>query len=312
MNDAFHFETLVWDWPIAIYLLLIGISSGMVIIAVLLKRQILVADAANDSVIKATAIIAPLAVILGLVILIFHLARSWTFWYLMVYYNPHSVMSLGVMLFQVYMLALILWIIAIYQAKLVNLPHMAWASRLVRPIAKWEPGLDIIMLLLAVLLGVYTGFLLLALTSYPLLNNPVLPLLFLASGLTSAVAMAVFCALVFYKQSVHSPSLTFIHRLELPLIIIELGLLTVFFIGLIFGGGQKEVAALTALKGFWGAVFWVGIVGLGIVLPIGLRLLCNERIKFNKVYLVAMSGIGLCSVLMLRMFILYAGQMVMA
>jgi len=312
MNAAFHFDTLVWDWPIAIYLLLIGISSGMVIIAVLLKRQILVVNAVNDSIIKATTIIAPLAVILGLVILIFHLARSWTFWYLMVFYNPHSVMSLGVMLFQIYMLMLILWIITIYQEKITDIFHPAWVSRLVRLIAKWERGLDIIMVFLAVLLGVYTGFLLLALKSYPLLNNPVLPLLFLASGLTSAVAMAIFCGLVFYKQSVHSPSLAFIHRLELPLIMIEFGLLAVFFIGLIFGGGQKEVSALNALKGFWGAVFWLGIVGLGILLPIALKLLCSERIKFNKAYLVTMSGIGLCSVFMLRMFILYAGQMVMA
>ncbi|HEY0209099.1 cytochrome c nitrite reductase subunit NrfD [Acerihabitans sp.] len=312
MNAAFHFDTLVWDWPIAIYLLLIGISSGMVIIAVLLKRHILVINAVNDGIIKATTIIAPLAVILGLVILIFHLARSWTFWYLMVFYNPHSVMSLGVMLFQIYMLVLIFWIIAIYQEKITDILHPAWVSRLVRLIARWERGLDLIMVFLAVLLSVYTGFLLLALKSYPLLNNPVLPLLFLASGLTSAVAMAIFCALVFYKQSVHSPSLAFIHRLELPLIMIELVLLAVFFIGLIFGGGQREVAALTALRGFWGAVFWLGIVGLGILLPIALALLCSERIKFNKAYLVTMSGIGLCSVFMLRMFILYAGQMVMA
>ncbi|WP_413723985.1 cytochrome c nitrite reductase subunit NrfD [Sodalis sp. RH16] len=312
MNTAFHFDTLVWDWPIAVYLLLIGISSGMVIIAVLLKRYILVANAADDGVIKATTIIAPLTVILGLVILIFHLARSWTFWYLMVFYNPHSIMSLGVMLFQIYMAVLILWIIAIYQAKISDIINLAWVSRLVRLIAKGERGLDIIMIFLAVLLGVYTGFLLLALKSYPLLNNPVLPLLFLASGLTSAVAMAILCGLMFYKQSVHSPSLAFIHKLELPLIIMEFGLLAVFFIGLIFGGGQKEVAAATALRGFWGAVFWLGVMGLGILLPIALKLLCSERIKFNKAYLVTMSAIGLCSVFILRMFILYAGQMVMA
>ena len=35
------------------------------------------------------------------------------------------------------------------------------------------------MLVLAVLLGAYTGFLLSALKSYPFLNNPILPVLFL-------------------------------------------------------------------------------------------------------------------------------------
>ncbi|WP_413738359.1 cytochrome c nitrite reductase subunit NrfD [Sodalis sp. RH21] len=312
MNAAFHFDTLVWDWPIAIYLLLIGISSGMVIIAVVLKRQILVGNAGSDGIIKATIIIAPLTVILGLVILIFHLARPWTFWYLMVFYNPHSVMSLGVMLFQIYMVALILWIVAIYQQNIVDIIQLAWVSRIVHFIAGWERRLDIAVFILAILLGVYTGFLLLALKSYPLLNNPVLPLLFLVSGLTSAVAMAIFCGLAFCKQSVHSPSLAFIHQLEQPLILTELVLLAVFFIGLIFGGGQKETAALNALSGFWGAVFWLGVVGLGMVLPVALRLLCKERIKFHKIYWLAMSGVALCSVFMLRMFILYAGQMVMA
>ena len=34
-TSAFHFESLVWDWPIAIYLFLIGISAGLVTLAVL-------------------------------------------------------------------------------------------------------------------------------------------------------------------------------------------------------------------------------------------------------------------------------------
>ena len=38
MTSAFHFDSLVWDWPIAIYLFLLGISSGLVTLAVLLRR----------------------------------------------------------------------------------------------------------------------------------------------------------------------------------------------------------------------------------------------------------------------------------
>ncbi|GDK80833.1 formate-dependent nitrite reductase membrane subunit [Escherichia coli] len=37
-TSAFHFESLVWDWPIAIYLFLIGISAGLVTLSVLLRR----------------------------------------------------------------------------------------------------------------------------------------------------------------------------------------------------------------------------------------------------------------------------------
>ncbi len=36
--SAFHFESLVWDWPIAVYLFLIGISAGLVVLAVLMRQ----------------------------------------------------------------------------------------------------------------------------------------------------------------------------------------------------------------------------------------------------------------------------------
>ncbi|WP_204385389.1 NrfD/PsrC family molybdoenzyme membrane anchor subunit, partial [Aeromonas veronii] len=55
----------------------------------------------ENGIIRATAILAPASVILGLLILIFHLARPWTFWKLMFHYQFDSVMSMGVMLFQV-------------------------------------------------------------------------------------------------------------------------------------------------------------------------------------------------------------------
>jgi len=42
--------------------------------------------------------------------------------------------------------------------------------------------------ILSLSLGAYTGFLLSALIGFPLLNNPVLPLLFLISGLSSGAA----------------------------------------------------------------------------------------------------------------------------
>ena len=41
-TSAFHFESLVWDWPIAIYLFLIGISAGLVTLAVTVVMALMV------------------------------------------------------------------------------------------------------------------------------------------------------------------------------------------------------------------------------------------------------------------------------
>lgn len=118
-TSAFHFESLVWDWPIAIYLFLIGISAGLVTLAVLLRRVYPQAGGADSTLLRTTLIVGPGAVILGLLILVFHLTRPWTFWKLMFHYSFTSVMSMGVMLFQLYMVVLVLWLAKIFEHDLL-------------------------------------------------------------------------------------------------------------------------------------------------------------------------------------------------
>lgn len=193
-TSAFHFESLVWDWPIAIYLFLIGISAGLVTLAVMLRRVYPQAGGADSTLLRTTLIVGPGAVILGLLILVFHLTRPWTFWKLMFHYSCTSVMSMGVMLFQFYMVVLVLWLrkslnmilLALQQRWLPKLGIVQKVLSLLTPVHR---GLETLMLVLAVLLGAYTGFLLSALKSYPFLNNPILPVLFLFSGISSGAAV---------------------------------------------------------------------------------------------------------------------------
>ena len=128
-TSAFHFESLVWDWPIAIYLFLIGISAGLVTLAVLLRRVYPQAGGADSTLLRTTLIVGPGAVILGLLILVFHLTRPWTFWKLMFHYSFTSVMSMGVMLFQLYMVVLLLWLAKIFEHDLLAL-QQRWLPKL--------------------------------------------------------------------------------------------------------------------------------------------------------------------------------------
>ena len=166
LHDAFHFPSLVWDWPIAIYLFLLGISAGATTLSVLLRRK---GAGSESGIIKATAILAPESVILGLLILIFHLARPWTFWKLMFHYQFDSVMSMGVMLFQVYMAVLFAWLAVVFRSEIETLRRhllqekFAFVDDLIAWLARIERLLAPLLLLLAVLLGAYTGFLLSAL-----------------------------------------------------------------------------------------------------------------------------------------------------
>ena len=320
MHNAFTFDTLVWDWPIAVYLLLVGISAGMVSLSMLLRHYVPSEYRGSNRVIKATAIVAPLAVILGLVILIFHLTRPLTFWYLMVFYNPTSIMSLGVMLFQVYFVVMLLWIITLYHDGWLTQLETVWhrpalaarARKLTATIVKRAAVIENLLLVLAILLGCYTGFLLSALKSFPLLNNPVLPVLFLVSGTTSGIAVMLLASAWGRNTSGHSRSLHFIHRVETPVVYAELFLLFAFFVGLLLGGGQKVVAAQTALSGFWGGVFWIGIIGIGIVIPFIANQVRKPSVHSGKGQLITLAAMSLFGVFLLRLFVLYAGQMTVA
>ncbi|RYC47372.1 cytochrome c nitrite reductase subunit NrfD [Pectobacterium zantedeschiae] len=320
MHNAFTFDTLVWDWPIAVYLLLVGISAGMVSLSLLLRHYVPSEYHGNNRVIKATAIVAPLAVILGLVILIFHLTKPLTFWYLMVFYNPTSIMSLGVMLFQVYFVVMLLWLITLYHDAWLTQLETVWrrpalamrARRLTAVIVKNATVVENLLLVLAVLLGCYTGFLLSALKSFPLLNNPVLPVLFLVSGTTSGIAVMLLASAWGRQISENSRSLHFIHRVETPVVYAELFLLLAFFVGLLLGGGQKVVAAQTALSGFWGGVFWIGIIGIGIVIPSIINRVRKPSAHSGKGQVITLAVMSLFGVFLLRLFVLYAGQMTVA
>lgn len=314
--SAFHFESLVWDWPIAVYLFLIGISAGLVVLAVLLRQYYPNEANSNSTLMRTTLVLAPTTVVLGLLILIFHLTRPWTFWKLMFHYSPTSVMSMGVMLFQVYMAVLVVWLAKIYENELVALqqkwlPKFNIIPRLLAVLNRAMRFLDIVMLVLAVLLGAYTGFLLSALKSYPFLNNPLLPALFLFSGISSGIAVALIALALRYRKNIHNNETAFLHRIEGFVIWLEIFLLAAFFVGLALGDDGKIRSLIAALGGgFWTWWFWIGVVGCGFVMPLLLKKWMDKGQGAARVFIV--SSASLLGVFCLRFFVLYAGQLTVA
>ncbi|MBQ4772132.1 cytochrome c nitrite reductase subunit NrfD [Pectobacterium versatile] len=312
-SSAFHFASLVWDWPIAIYLFLVGISAGLVTLSALLRRYHPEQATADSTLMRTTLILAPCTIILGLLILVFHLTRPWTFWKLMFHYSFTSVMSVGVMLFQVYMAALAVWLVNIFSEQVIVLqqrwlPKLVMLPKVLSWLAPMQKSLDIVMLLLAVMLGAYTGFLLSALKTYPLLNNPILPALFLFSGVSSGAAVALIAMACRYRRNPHSEEAHFVHRVETPVVWLEIFLLFAFFIGLALGDDGKQRALVAAVGGgFWAVWFWLGVVGIGLILPLLLKSWANRQ--HSPYGVLAVCGMSLVGVLLLRFFILYAGQL---
>ncbi|OOF49150.1 cytochrome c nitrite reductase subunit NrfD [Rodentibacter genomosp. 1] len=313
----FHTPNLVWDSTIAIYLFLLGISSGAVQLAIAFKRSHKLENPSQNWIIRAGVILGSVPTLIGLTLLIFHLARPWTFWKLMFNYQFNSVMSIGVMLFQIYMLFLVLWGVVIFKNEIEALihrfiPKLKFVMKLISIAERLISPVEVILFVLAAVLGAYTGFLLSALISYPMLNNPVLPALFLASGTSSGIAATFLIILIAGKLKGDSHESHFIHKFEVPIMVTELGLLVCFFVGLHFGGGQKTVALHNALSGFWGMIFWIGVFLIGILIPLIANMFASDRFKYNRTFIIWVSIFDLIGVLCLRYFILYAGQLTVA
>lgn len=312
--SPFHFDSLIWHWPIAIYLFLAGVSAGAICFAVLLKQFKLGDDAYKSGFVQAACLIAPLAVFAGLGILVVDLTKPFDFWKILVFYNPTSVMSVGVAVLMIYQVALFAWLGCVFKE-----PALAWCAgrwpiveKWFAALAKYEATITGLLVILALSLGAYTGFLLSALTTYPMLNNPVLPLLFLISGLSSGAAGTLLGG-VLLKGNPDGKEVHFIHNIEIPIILVELVLLFTFFAGLILSGGQSQVAALTAIgEGFWGWIFWGGIVVMGLSMPLALNLFMKASSKRKFSYVAMTASFSLVGVLLLRNFILYTGQMTVA
>jgi len=150
-----------------------------------------------------------------------------------------------------------------------------------------------------VALGIYTGILLSALGARPLWSSGLVGPLFLVSGLSTAAAFAHWAS----PEPEERVQMAWLDNLFLT---IELGMIGLFLVGLLTSTETHAEAARLLLGGPYTAVFWVGVVFLGIVLPLVIQSLAvTHRIIHTPIapVLVMLGGLAL------RFVIVSAGQL---
>ncbi|TEY02760.1 NrfD/PsrC family molybdoenzyme membrane anchor subunit [Campylobacter sp. US33a] len=316
MNEIWGNESvnaIVWHWPIALYLFLAGLSSGAMMTALSVEWMNPKRKAPWDAFVKAGVLIAPITIIVGLIVLIFDLTKPLNFYQLLIHYNLKSVMSLGVLLLLFYTPLCAIYAILRFRLTLSKSflwPVMNLFGGVLDFLEKNSLWFGRLVFALAGGVGVYTGFLLSAIQTYPLYNSPILPILFLASGLSSGIAACICFGILLFSEEVSKEKTKYLLTMDLRVIPIESLLLFALFVGLYFQGGDKALVALSALsEGSWAMIFWVCVVGFSVVIPsvIALTALKNHAYKVNFILLNSISI--MLGVFALRMYILYAGQL---
>ena len=154
------------------------------------------------------------------------------------------------------------------------------------------------MVVLAVVLGVYTGILFSAFNGRPLWNTSILGPLFLVSGMSGGAAV-----IVLMSKSVEERH--YFARVDLLLIAIELVLIVHMFMGFLASTQTQIDAAKLFLGGEYTAPFWIFVVGMGLVLP---ALFEFMEMKNKKIPWMIAPVLVLFGGLMLRFIIAFAGQ----
>jgi len=304
-----QYNTVVWHWPIAVYLFLAGLSAGAIISAIIIKWMKNNDTTLSDGIIKAGAILAPVTIGVGLLLLITDLTRPLNFWQLLIHYNFGSVMTLGVLALFIYFPVAILFFLGVFKNELIDEGPFKFLAPLATFALHYAKALESITLILAVGVGAYTGFLLSAMNSYPLLNTPMLPALFLVSGISSGIAANLIVGLLFFNSSTNKDNVTYLHGLDTKVGLVELFFLFILFVGMFYQGGTTAHVAKMALStGGLSNLFWFCVVGLGLVIPVGLSFVLSHGVKQAPVFVIFNSLIVLIGVLSLRFYMLYAGQ----
>jgi protein NrfD len=153
-------------------------------------------------------------------------------------------------------------------------------------------------IVLGAALGIYTGVLLSGLGARPFWSSALLGPLFLLSGLSSAAAFTHLVA----RDPVERVLLAKADNVFLALELFAIGL---FLVGLVNASQAHADAAALVLGGPFTAVFWVGVIGLGIAFPLAIQSLAvTHRIVHTPLAPLFVLAGGL----LLRFVFVLAGQ----
>jgi len=292
VDPALH----VWGWEIPVYLFLGGWVAGSMIIGGWLARR--GHGPGERSVGRVLPWLGLVLLSLGMGALFLDLEHRLYVWRMYLTLQPASPMSWGGwILVLVYPVLLLGALATVPPGLLARWPAVAaLAARLRSPAVSRRLG--IVSIVTGVALGIYTGILLSSLGARPLWASAALGPLFLVSGLSTGAAFAHLIARNPDEQSA-------LLRADNLFLAVELALIGLILVGLLTASAVHAQAAGLLLGGPYTSVFWVFVVGLGIVLPLLLQALVTaHRIAHTVIAPLLVMGGGLA----LRFVIVSAGQ----
>ena len=247
-----------WEWLIVLYFFFGGLAGGCYFLAMLID---LVGGPEDRPLARLGYYVAfPLVVVCGF-LLIVDLSRPLRFWHMMIerntygpmfkYWSPMSIGSWALLIFGFF--TFVSFVLALADDE--RLPSTV--SRRLRV----PRGLRRVVAVLGGMFGFYiagyTGVLL-AVTNRPIWSDtPLLGMLFIVSAASTSAALMILLA---HRYGWTTPGVAGLHRMDAWMIVLELLVLIAVMVSL----GPVLKAWLNA----WGVLLVVGVIMLGLVVPL--------------------------------------------
>jgi formate-dependent nitrite reductase membrane component NrfD len=173
---------MAWGIPVVVYLFLAGLGAGSFCLGTIASKK---EGQGWESCSRMGFLLAPLAILIGLIMLVFDLGYKTRFWRTLTVLNPASPMSVGVWLltafFIISAISAMFWLPAGARKRIPLIGSWSVWNR-----AKKNRGLGMIGIPLALGISVYTGVLL-SVTAVPLWRSVSLPLFFFISAMSLGI-----------------------------------------------------------------------------------------------------------------------------
>lgn len=287
----------IWHWQIPIYLFLGGLAAGILFFSSL--YTILGKEKEMPTTVKWGPFLVPAALVLGLFMLFLDLKHQLYFWRLYTTVRLDSPMSWGAWVLMFITPLSFVWVGSYLREAI---PGWNWKYNWIEKAEAWvqenRVKLAWVIMVLAVILGIYTGILLSAFNARPLWNNAILGPLFLVSGMSTGVAAVMWMSKSHHERKVLS-------RIDLLLIVIELFFITHMIMGMLAGSQVMIQAADLFLGGQFTVSFWVFVIVLGLLFPATLEIL---ELRGFKVPIAIPALLILIGGLIFRFIMVEAGQ----
>ncbi len=287
----------IWGWEIPVYLFLGGLVAGIMIIS----GYFLFKGRYKHSYFSCFWLphISLVLLSAGMFALFLDLEHKLYVWRLFTTFKVASPMSWGSwILILVYPTLLASTLTRVPPAFQNRIKLFDKVSAFINQRPQLVKNIGVLSMIVGAILGMYTGVLLSALGARPLWNSSILWVLFLTSGLSAAAAFVHLITDDKYEREL-------LAKADNGFLIFELFLFAQFIIGLLSSTQVHQNAAHLILSGPYAAVFWVFVIGMGIIVPLIIQLLAvNHKVQHTPVapIMVIVGG------LILRFVIVDAGQ----